>query len=260
MIEEVQRAIAARPRDRWLVWLTDYDGTLADFHPDPATAYMSARTAALVRRLAERTDLSFGVVSGRRVADLRQRTGLPASAYVAGLHGMEIDVRGRRWEHPALNGARERLGELREQLTHLAARVPGMLIEDKEASIAVHVRACATPADRSRGLACADQCAAPLVAAGRVRRLPGSMAVEFLPRAACDKGDAVRWIAADVEATAHPRPWVVFVGDDLTDEDAFSAIDDGVGVVVGDRMSAAHHQLRSREEVDELLEWLLRGG
>jgi trehalose-phosphatase len=262
MLADVQRAVAQRPRHRRLVFLSDYDGTLADFHPNPAAARPSPETSALLRQLAERLDLSLGIVSGRRIPDLRTRTQVPSRVYLAGLHGMEIEVGARRWQHPDLDSAREHVRTLREQLEDIRALVPGLLLEDKDASIAVHVRAVA-PEDRDRGLALAEACAAPLVAAGQLRRLPGSLVIEFLPNIACHKGDATNWIAADVEARFSLPAWIVFVGDDVTDEDAFAAIADsgeGIGVLVGSRATRAQYQLDSTDDVDALLEWLVREG
>ena len=72
---------------------------------------------------------------------------------------------------------------------------------------------------------------------------------EYLPAAAWTKGDAVRWIAHDVERLTGQPPWVAYFGDDLTDEDAFRAIDEGVSVVVGRRASAARYRLESTADV-----------
>jgi trehalose 6-phosphate phosphatase len=259
MLADVQHAIASRPRDQRLVLLSDYDGTLAEFHPDPAAAWPSAHTRDLLCRLAARDDLSLGIVSVRRVSDLRTRTQLPGRVYLAGLHGMEIEVRALRCQHPDLDAARHGARVLREQLEEVRAQVPGLLLEDKDASIAVHVRAVA-PDARESALTLADDCAAPLVESGQLRRLIGNMVLEFLPNIACHKGDATRWIAADIEVRCQRRPWIVFVGDDVTDEDAFQAISSGIGVLVGRRTSAAQYQLDSTSQVEALLDWVLREG
>jgi len=114
-------------------------------------------------------------------------------------------------------------------------------------------------AARAGALKEADECAAPWVESGELRRLTGSMVLEFLPNIACHKGDATRWIADDVATRCEAKPWVVFVGDDVTDEDAFLAIDQGASVLVGSRVSAAKYQLGSLAEVTALLAWLADG-
>src|SRR5262245_50605512 len=100
MLDEIERAIAQRPSGTRLVLLSDYDGTLADFDPDPTIPRPSRETADLLCKMASRDDFSFGIVSGRRISDLRTRTQLTPRVYLAGLHGLEIEVRSERWQHP----------------------------------------------------------------------------------------------------------------------------------------------------------------
>ena len=257
MLADVQNAIKNRPAGTRLVFLSDYDGTLADFHVDPTIPRPSKRTRELLCRLADRDDLSFGIVSGRRVADLRTRTQLRTRVYLAGLHGMEIEVGQRRWQHPDLEMAREDVRELNERLEEVRQKVPGVILEDKHASVAVHVRG-VDPERRAQALDLADASAAEWVSNGRLRRLTGNLVLEFLPNVACHKGDATLWIARDVEERSGAPAWVVFVGDDITDEDAFQAIDRGIGVLVGTRDTAATYQLGSTAEVNSLMSWLTR--
>lgn len=255
MLSDVQRAIAARPQASRLLVLSDFDGTIADFHPDPAAPRPLAHTAALLTRLAARDDMSFGVVSGRRIADLRSRIDLPATAYFAGLHGLEVEIGERRWQHPELAAARTHVRTLVARLDELRGVAPGVVIEDKDASVAVHVRPVA-PDRRDDVLARADAAAAEWVGDGRLRRLHGNLVLEFLPNIDANKGDAVRWIARDVDTHHGVRPWIVYVGDDVTDEDAFGAIERGLGVLVGDRETRAGGKVANTREVDALLEWL----
>ena len=117
---------------------------------------------------------------------------------------------------------------------------------------AVQVRGVARD-DRARVLAAADATAAPWLEAGALRQLVGADVHEFLPAAAWNKGDAVRWIAHDIERETGETPWLVYFGDDLTDEDAFRAVGDGASVVVGRRASAARYRLDAPADVAALL-------
>lgn len=255
MLAEIQQAIAARPDDTRLVVLSDFDGTLADFHPDPTVPRPSAETARILARLARRSDLTLGVVSGRRIADLRPRLELSDHVYLAGLHGLEIEVDARRWQHPDLEEARRHVRQLFERLDEVREQTPGLLLEDKDASIAVHVRAVAAERQEA-ALAEADRLAADWVTPGRLRRMRGNLVLEFLPDIDANKGHAVTWIARDVEAHTGASPWVVYIGDDVTDEDAFAVITEGVGVLVGSRDTRASHRIADTSEVATLLAWL----
>lgn len=259
MLSAVQRAIEARPRDTRLVLLSDFDGTLADFHPDPSVPMLTSERRALLEVLSLDPRMSLGLVSGRRLHDLRRRTALPPTVYYAGLHGMEIAVDGRSWHHPDLEPARAHVRALQARLLEVIPRIPGAIVEDKGVSVVVHLRA--TPMDRrGEAEALAEACAAPWLASGQLKRLEGNAVVEYLPNIACHKGDATLWIAEDVQARFECEPWVVFLGDDVTDEDAFRVIDRGIGVLVGSRPTAATHQLRDIAEVDALLRWLADRG
>lgn len=254
-LQAVIDAIRARPADTRLVFLSDFDGTLADFHDNPVLPWPTRKTQRLIAALASRSDLSFGVVSGRRLDDVRARTVLSVDAYFAGLHGMEIAFGDDRWQHPRLTDARAHIHQLTDELRRIAPQVAGLHIEDKEASVAVHLRRVA-PADRAAAEALVERTAAPFVATVHVGRLIGHLVIEYLPNVDWDKGHATRWIARDVERRFNRPAWVVFVGDDVTDEDAFEAIERGIGVLVGKRKTAARYQLDSTRDVTALLAWL----
>ena len=65
----------------------------------------------------------------------------------------------------------------------------------------------------------------------------------------------MRWILESVEKKLERRAWVAYIGDDITDEDAFRAIDFGIGVLVGLRPTAATYKLDGIADVDRFLRW-----
>ena len=255
MLEEVQRALDGRPRDARFVLLSDFDGTLAEFHDDPAAPVLTPARRALLTALAVRPDITVGLISGRRLADLRERTTLPAHVYHAGLHGLELAIEDRRWQHPELRESREVVAELVARIRASVGDVPGLRLEEKGVALTVHVRG-VEPSIRDAVLARAEACADPWLDAGQLKRLISSQAREYLPNIDWDKGDALRWIASDVRKEYGRPPWVVFLGDDVTDEDAFLAIDRGMAIVVGSRPSVARWRLKDPDEVERLFRWL----
>lgn len=246
MLVDVHRAFGARPRGTRLVVLSDFDGTLAEFDVDPAAPHIRSDARAALVALSSLSDLSLGLVSGRRVADLVQRVALPREVYMAGLHGLEIAVAGRFWQHEAVAAAYDAAAGLTRVLAAVLADVRDCRIETKGASVAVHVRAVPRTA-RPEVLARADAAAAPWLRPGALRRLVGADVHEYLPAAGWTKGDAVRWIAHDVERRTGQTPWVAYFGDDLTDEDAFRAAD--LSVAVGRRASGARCRLDAPADV-----------
>src|SRR5688500_7908614 len=255
MLAEVQAAVESRPAETAFVLLLDFDGTLAEFNPDPAAPQLTPERYELLSEIARRKTMSLGIVSGRRLDDLRRRTRLPDHVYHAGLHGLEIEAYGKRETHPDLGIAIERMSGLADCLKKLLDEFPDGYIEDKGASVAVHTRR--LPKDmHERAFARADVLAVPWIAKNYIRRLEGNAVVEYLPNIDGHKGEATKWILADVEAKLHRAVWVAYIGDDITDEDAFRAIPRGIGVLVGLRPTAATHKLDGIPDVDRFLRWL----
>jgi trehalose 6-phosphate phosphatase len=256
MLSEVQAEVENRPAETAFVLLLDFDGTLAEFNADPAYPELTPERWELLTLISRQRGVSVGIVSGRRLDDLRKRTRLSDRVYHAGLHGLEIEVGGTRTTHPDLPEAEEHVKGLADGLKALLTEFPNAYIEDKGASVAVHTRRMPRES-RASVFARADALAEKWINEGHVRRLEGSAVVEYLPNINSHKGDATKWIATDVEAKAGCRAWVAYLGDDITDEDAFRAIDLGIGVLVGLRPTSATHKLDGIADVDRFLRWLV---
>jgi trehalose-phosphatase len=252
MVPEVLAAIEARPQQAHLVVLSDFDGTLASFDVDPSIPWLSADARRALETLASRDDVTVGLVSGRRLEDLDRRTQLPPHVYLAGLHGLEIRHGDHAWHHPDLVESHELADQVAEAIYAKVGSVPGMRLEHKGVSIAVHVRA-VDSSRRNAVLLSAVDAARTWLDSGALKALDASEAVELLPNIAWNKGDAVRWIVDDVEAHAQQKAWCIFFGDDLTDEEAFRAVRDGLTVVVGQRPSLARLRLSSPADVATVL-------
>jgi trehalose-phosphatase len=259
MLSEVQAEVAARPADSAFTLLLDFDGTVAEFNPDPTAPELPQARWDVLYHIARDPDISLGIVSGRRLDDLRRRTRLPNHVYHAGLHGLEIEVDGERTTHPDLAAAEARIEGLADCLQRLTTQYPQVFIEDKGASVAVHTRRMPKD-DYERVFARADILAVPWIAEGHVRRLEGNAVVEYLPNIDGHKGDATKWITANVEAKFARRAWVAYIGDDITDEDAFRVIECGISVLVGLRPTAATHKLDGIPDVDRFLRWIAAEG
>lgn len=259
MLAEVQAEVERRPPETAFVLLLDFDGTLAEFDSDPGAPELTPERYDVLSRISRQPAVSLGIVSGRRLDDLRSRTRLPDHVYHAGLHGLEIEVDGRRTSHPDLEWAQQRLEGLADRLRNLLTQYPDAYIEDKGASVAVHARR--LPVDVHESVyARADILAVPWIAEGRVRRLEGNAVVEYLPNIYGHKGEATKWIIDDVETKLQRPTWVAYLGDDITDEDAFRAIHSGIGVLVGLRPTSATYKLDGIADVDRFLRWLAARG
>jgi trehalose 6-phosphate phosphatase len=231
----------------------DYDGTLAPLAPRPELATLPEATRDLLRRLAERYPVA--VLSGRGRADVAARVGLDDLTY-AGSHGFEIA--GPALQHEVGTGLPAAVDRAAARLREHLTGVPGVIIEPKRFAISVHYRL-ADPSDLPRIEAAVD---AVLAEHPELRKALGKKLFELRPALDWDKGKALlRLLEALRLDPAADRPLLpLYVGDDLTDEDAFRTVaETGIGILVADepRPTAATYSLRDPEEVREFLELLL---
>lgn len=228
----------------------DYDGTLSAIVSDPDTATLIPGAAEALERLAAQCPVA--VLSGRDLADIRDRVGLPGLWY-AGSHGFElVGPDGSRDQNDAAASAVRVLEAAAADLSHELEHLPGVRVEHKRFAVAIHYRNVA-PEHVAEVVAAAHRC-------GQRRGLRvtnGRKVVELRPNVDWDKGTALRWIRDRVYRSGDVAS--IYIGDDLTDEDAFDAIrSDGIGIVVrhdedGGRPTAARYTLSDPAQVAEML-------
>ena len=241
----------------------DYDGTLSAIVADPDAARLVDGAEQTLARLAERCPVA--ILSGRDLADIRDRVALPGLWY-AGSHGFETVAPDGTYRQndeaaaavPVLERA---AAELREKL----ADIKGSRVEHKRFAVAVHYR----------DVAASDigDVVASTYRIGRrehLRVTNGRKVVELRPDVDWNKGTTLAWILGQIAGAGGPAtskpgrtggPAVpIFIGDDLTDEDAFDAVKaDGIGILVrhtedGDRPSAARFTLEDPGQVCRFLD------
>jgi trehalose 6-phosphate phosphatase len=220
----------------------DFDGTLVELAESPAAIAVPNGLAPLLDSLAARLGGRLAVVSGRAIDDLSRHLG-GSAAVMSGSHGAELHYAdGRRVPVSVPPG----LAAAREEVRRFAAAGDGLLVEDKPAGVALHYRLAPHRAAE------ADAFLESLAARSGLALQRGKMVAELRPEGT-DKGAALRRLMAE-PPFAGARP--VFVGDDLTDEDAFRAAAalGGEGVLVGpDRPTAAVWRL---DGVGAVTRWL----
>lgn len=185
--------------------VTDMDGTISPVAPTPDAARVTPKSRDLLRQLATQVTL-VAAVSGRGAGDLHEHIDLPELIYV-GSHGLE------RWQDGEMMVIPEALA-YRPALERVIAALephmqPGMVMEDKRVTLAIHYRATPDPTAAREALA-------PLIAqASRANGLgffEGRMVFEVMPEIQVDKGHAFARLIDDYALEA-----AVYVGDDVTD-------------------------------------------
>ena len=258
-------ALGAPPESLWLaaatsphaVLMLDYDGTLAPFHDDPAQAFPYAGVEPLLQDIAALHRDRLILISGRRLDDLEGLVSLPRTVECWGSHGRERRLPdGRREMMPIPTTAAAVLDTAGTWRALIESA--GGIFERKPTSIAFHWRALDTDA-RSR---IRTQLASRLA---RINGAEGLFWHEFdggmeLRVTGVDKGTAVRQVLADTRSSHVDGALLAYLGDDMTDEDAFRALgDEGFSILVRDQLrpTAAGSWLRPPGELLRFLErWL----
>src|SRR6266542_4505093 len=218
---QVRAAIKRIARVPRLLVACDYDGTLAPIVEVPTKAVPLPESVAAVRSLASLSDTTVAVISGRALRDLAAMSRLPSEVHLVGSHGSEFDVDFVDALDPEHRWLRD---QLQEKLTRLVRDEPGVRLELKPASIAVHTRG----ADR----AVAERVVAAVEAGPaswpRIQVTRGKEVIE-LSVIETNKGSAVNALRGQFAAAA-----VMYLGDDVTDENAFRVLHaQDIGIKVG---------------------------
>jgi trehalose 6-phosphate phosphatase len=226
----------------------DYDGTLTPIVARPELAELSDSTRQVLRELARY--LPVAILSGRDLNDLRERVKIDNIVY-AGSHG--FDIAGPSGVHkvvapefvPMLDAAEK---ELQKELIGISRA----LLERKRFSIATHYRN-VQESDVSKIKRAVNEVATRYP---ELRKIDNKKVYELQPDVDWNKGKAVIWL---LERLDRQEAFSICIGDDLTDEDAFSAINGrGAGILVSDqpRLTSARYALKNPAEVERFLRGL----
>lgn len=221
---------------------SDFDGTIAPIVSDPLQAEADRESLAALRALASMPQTHVAVISGRALADLASRTTDSGRLLLVGSHGSEFEP---GLILPMSLDAADLLKTLRRELEPLV--VSGVVIEEKPASLAFHYR----NVHPDQQPAVVDQVLKGPAARSGVYTRHGKMVIE-LSVVQTSKGEAMQRLRQRVGATA-----ALFMGDDVTDEDAFATLGGpDVGVKIGEGPSTAPHRAPTTTDAARTLAYL----
>lgn len=224
-----------------LLVASDYDGTIAPIVSDPSEAHPKRPSIVAIRSLSNLPQTHVAIISGRALEELARLTGMPEDVHLVGSHGSEFDpgfISSLSREAIAL---RDRLIE---ELSSVAAGGNGYTIEKKPAGVAFHYRD-APPEESERVIE--ELLEGPATIEG-VFTKHGKKVLEF-GVVSTNKGDALERVRHLAGASA-----VVFLGDDVTDEDAFATLTGpDVGIKVGEGETKAGFRVDGPDDVSRIL-------
>lgn len=237
---------------------SDFDGTLTPIFNDPRDTVLSPAMRDTLSELSGKLDL-VAVVSGRDLKTLREMVGLKSVTYV-GNHGLEVRKAGAEQVEREARVSDGLLEDVEKGVAGIG--VSGLSLEDKGMSVAAHYRNASDPTAVRSAL---SQMLKSLAVERGLEIREGKMVLEIGPGAGVNKGTAVDRLAREFELTG-----AIFLGDDVTDCDAFDALHElaragclkGAAVAVVDRetpegvLQKADYCLSGPGEVEEFLRWM----
>jgi trehalose 6-phosphate phosphatase len=252
---------------RRILLLADYDGTLTPIVGRPEQANLAEDTRQAIRNLAHQRHFKVGIISGRALADLKDRVGISGIIY-AGNHGLEIEGPGISFVNPVAEEIQPVLRLVHYVLDRALGTIRGAFVENKGLTLSVHYRLAEDHHAREVERIVKDVVGG-VEAVGKARVTPGKKVYEVRPAVSWDKGKAIKLLMKRYgKGGRHSGLLPIYIGDDLTDEDGFRVIENygnGISVYVGEAShpATARYYLKSPAEVavffDILLEQAQKG-
>jgi trehalose-phosphatase len=243
--------------NRLIFLFIDYDGTVTPIREKPAHALISKRAKELLYALSKNPRCKLAVISGRSLKDLSRIVGLDNVIY-SGNHGLEIKGPQVRFRSPVSKKHKAILEQINRNLRNKLRSIKGVLIENKGLSLSIHYR---LVAPKNIQLVKTIFCEATVFHLWRneIRVRAGKMVIEVCPPVDWDKGKAVLWLLQNMSFCNNVPVMPVYIGDDLTDEDAFKLLkNSGLTIFVGrPKKSNAQYYVKNTRDVLNFLRLII---
>lgn len=253
-LSQIEVIISQISHHRSIIFL-DYDGTLTPIVSRPELAIMSESMKKALTELSKK--IPVAIISGRELGDVRNLVQIPHIHY-AGNHGLELKYPNDK--EIILEAAKNYppiLDQIQTSLQPLPSSYPGVIIERKNFSLAVHYRLLKDESlIRSLEISLSDM----MTRFPQYKLTAGKKVFELRPSIDWHKGKAVQVIVNNIYGST-PYSYPFYIGDDLTDEDAFCAVKGwGAGIIVGNegQSTFADYSLKDTTEVEVFIEQLNR--
>jgi trehalose-phosphatase len=236
-----------------ILLLLDFDGTLIPIVDRPEEAELSPEMEGILKFLTKKKGFKVAIISGRSLSDLKQKIKIRNIIYV-GNHGLEVERKGKKFIYPQASKSIPTMKELKKILKARLGSIKGTIVEDKRVGLAVHYRRVKN-SEVPELKRMVGQIFRPFMEKRKIKIGHGKKILEAKPPIMWDKGKAASML---LDSFKREKPLSFYLGDDKTDEDAFSALDGkGITVFVGKaRKSKAKFFLKNVGEVGIFLKKL----
>lgn len=223
----------------------DFDGTLVPIQNDPSSCWPDKKIKAYLKKILNSKLAHIAILSGRSLKDIKKRINIKG-IYYSGNHGLEISGPDLMFTHPEVKPAVKSIKRAKQVISRNISHIPGVFLEDKHLSFTMHFRM----ADKE-GKKLAKSIFKHVLSREfyniPFKVLKGKEVIELAPFIDWDKGRAVHLILKNVPEGYMP----IYIGDDLTDETAFSALNNqGLTIRIGrSKKTSARYYLKNQHEI-----------
>lgn len=227
----------------------DYDGTLVPIKKRPELAKLSKDTKLLLGGLSKHKDYSVVVVSGRSLADIKNLVGIRSLGY-AGSHGLEFDGFGLKYRNKDSEKTKKVIGKIREGLKR-RIKIKGFICQDKGLTLSAHYRLIKEE-DMLGFKESFFNIVNHYVQKGLVKITLNKKVFDIGPNLKWNKGSIIKWFLGKQK---RKNSVLIYIGDDNTDEDAFTVLKKEVTILVSNekKNTKARFYLRNPAEVLKFL-------
>jgi len=243
--------------DKFVLLFLDYDGTLTPIVKSPDKALISKQTRDLLKKLSANPRCTIAIVTGRAAKDIKDKIGIRNITYASN-HGFQIEGPKIRFTVSVPSDYRKVLRKIKSDLKKTFRPVKGVFLEGKGLSLSVHYRLV-----RGRLVPFVVwallKITAPYVREKKIVITLGKKVLEIRPPIKWNKGNAILWLLNKHKSALRDKLILpIYIGDDVTDEDAFDVLkNEGLTIFVGHpKKSHAKYYLKNTKEVSKFLKWL----
>ncbi len=233
------------------VFIFDFDGTLSPLAKTPEMAFIPEETKTCLTLLKK--FFPVAIVSGRDLEDVKQKVGIRGLIY-AGSHGFDWEIEGKRSSIKIDPRTKKALKSAMEKIRKILPNYTGAFLEEKGYGFSVHFRLLKKIKEKLF-LENLQRIKEEIEKEGYLNAFFGKKVLEFRPKVNFDKGTFTQYLINHFKTRNRIKPTAVYVGDDTTDEDAFSVLTEkDVSVYVGKKKkSKAVYFIANQEKVEDFI-------
>ena len=237
---------------RALLLFLDFDLTLSPLARNPSHAFLPVSTKNVLKEIS--AHIPVVVITGRKLSDIKKRVGIK-NLICIGNHGLVHEKSGIAKSTPLSILSKNGLKEIKKKFLNLARKYPGVLVEEKKFTLALHYRL--LPRENKSAFMADVEKNPPHLKKHGLRGSFDKKTFDVRPDTKTDKGTACLWVLKTIQNKSPKRIIPIYIGDGKTDEDAFRALPNGITVRVGkSQRSLANYYVSKRKEVYKFVLWI----